>query len=282
MEKAYLAVNHFLKGEKFTTLYKHLCGAAKKEGISLCVKTNLELALCKNFEKVSFTLFWDKDTVLARRLERAGIPVFNSARAIEICDDKAKTYTELLGTVPQPKTMCAPLTYKKEDLTPFIEGAVMELGLPLVFKSCCGSFGQQVYLCESIDDIKLHITGEKPFILQEYISCSAGHDLRLQVVGNKVVAAVRRENKKDFRANATLGGKMEAYTPTKAEEEMALTASAKLGLLFSGVDILEGAEGPLLCEVNSNAHIMNLLDATGVDAAPLIFRAIEEKLWAVS
>ncbi len=282
MEKAYLAVNHFLRGEKFTTLYNHLCGAAEKEGILLSVKTNLELSLCSEFEKVAFTLFWDKDTVLARRLERNGIPVFNSAGAIEVCDDKAKTYTELLGAVPQPKTMCSPLTYKKEDLTPFIEGAVKELGLPLVFKNCRGSFGQQVYLCESAGDIKLRITGEKPFILQEYVSCSAGQDIRLQVVGNKVVAAVRRENKNDFRANATLGGKMEAYTPTKEEREIALTASAKLGLLFSGVDILEGAEGPLLCEVNSNAHIMNLLDAAGVDAAPLIFRAIEEKLWAAS
>lgn len=50
-------------------------------------------------------LFWDKDVNLARRLEKSGLPVFNSAKSIALCDDKAKTYTELLGVVPQPKTI---------------------------------------------------------------------------------------------------------------------------------------------------------------------------------
>ena len=104
-----LVVNHFLKGEKYSTLHSHLLDCARKKGIRLELKTNLELAL--NKVNTDFVLFWDKDISLARRLELQGLPVFNSARAIELCDDKAKTYLELLDTVTQPETILAP---KKE------------------------------------------------------------------------------------------------------------------------------------------------------------------------
>ena len=80
-----LAVNHFLKGEKYDTLHKHLSASAKKCGINLNIKTNLELATQK--PQADFVLFWDKDINLARRIEKSGVPVFNSAESIEKCDD---------------------------------------------------------------------------------------------------------------------------------------------------------------------------------------------------
>ena len=78
-----LAVNHFLKGEKYDTLHKHLAASAKKCGINLNIKTNLELATQK--AQADFVLFWDKDINLARRIEKSGVPVFNSAESIEKC-----------------------------------------------------------------------------------------------------------------------------------------------------------------------------------------------------
>ena len=119
--------------------------SAEKCGVDLVIKTNLQLA-CESAE-ADFVLFWDKDVNLARRLEKSGLPVFNSAQSIALCDDKAKTYTELLGVVPQPKTIAAPLSYFKSDYAPFVEAAVKRLGSPLVFKNCFGSFGEQVFLC---------------------------------------------------------------------------------------------------------------------------------------
>ncbi len=270
--KGILAVSHFLDAEKFRLLYSHLLAAAKRCSVKLEIKTNLELSI----ESVSadFILFWDKDVNLARRLEKQGIPVFNSADSIEKCDDKARTYIELLGAVRQPETMIAPKTYFRSDFSDFADAAVKKLGLPLIFKECFGSFGQQVYLCRTTDEIISHIT-DNPFMLQKFIEASAGRDVRIEVVGGQAVCAVRRINENDFRANVTNGGKMLAYVPSREEVQTAVQACDILGLSFGGVDILDGN---ILCEVNSNAHIINIMEATGTDIAPYIFDTVRSSI----
>lgn len=265
-------VNHFLNSEKFNTLHTHLIKTAENMGIHLARRTNLELAMKKH--TADFVLFWDKDINLARRLEKDGIPVFNSADAIEKCDDKARTYLELDGIVPQPETIIAPKTYFSCDMSGFVRSAAEELGLPLVFKECFGSFGEQVYLCETIEDILSHVS-TKPFILQRLVSESIGTDIRLEVVAGECVSAVRRTNKNDFRSNVTNGGTMELYKPTDREIETAVTACKTLGLSFGGVDILNNG---MVCEVNSNAHIINIMNTTGRDIAPLIFEEIQRQI----
>ena len=271
-----LVVNHFLTGKKFNELHTHLLKTAQHMKIGLDIKTNLELATERVLD-ADFALFWDKDINLAKRLEKQGIPVFNSASSIAKCDDKARTYIELLGTVPQPETIIAPKFYFKPDLsdmTKFVSKAVDTLGLPLVFKECFGSFGQQVYLCETKQEILSHIS-EKPFILQEFIRDSAGSDTRLEVVGGECVCAVRRKNKADFRSNVTNGGEMIPYTPSCEAQELAVKACNMLSLDFGGVDLLDNG---MVCEVNSNAHIINIMNVTNMDIAPKIFQLIKEKI----
>lgn len=270
---AILAVNHFLSGEKFNALHSHLCKSAREENISLDIRTNLSLSLEENV-RTDFVLFWDKDINLAKRLEKMNLPVFNSADAIAKCDDKARTYIELEGVVPQPKTLIAPKCFFESDMSDFVLEAAQILGLPLVYKDCFGSFGAQVFLCSSAREIYSHIT-DKPFILQEFIKESAGRDKRLEIVDGECVCAVERENKNDFRSNVTNGGKMTACDASEAEKELAVKACEKLGLTFGGVDILEGMQ---VCEVNSNAHIINIMNACKKDIAPLIFKAIKEKI----
>lgn len=269
-----LVINHFLKGEKFDLLHRHLARSAAAQGIELKIKTNLEMRTETGLS-ADFILFWDKDVNLASALQHAGLPVFNSARSIALCDDKAKTYQALLGSVLQPETMVAPMTFfESSDFSPFIDAAVEKLGLPLVFKECYGSFGAQVFLCKTKEEIKSRITS-RPFLLQKFIASSEGHDIRLEIVDGVCAAAMERSNPNDFRANITNGGSMKKYTPTQEEINIAVSAAEKLGLLFGGVDILDGG---VLCEVNSNAHIMNIMDCTGVDIAPLIFKSIKEKI----
>lgn len=141
-----------------------LLAGAKAWGMQLQIKTNLELRL--EVPKADFVLFWDKDVSLAHALEQQGLPVFNSAKSIALCDNKALTYQTLLCTVPQPETMAAPITYfEGSNFSPFIDGAIEHLGLPLVFKECYGSFGAQVFLCHSKEEIERHITAH-PFLLQ--------------------------------------------------------------------------------------------------------------------
>ena len=263
-----LLVNHFLRDKKYNDLHRHLLDSAKSKNIDLHLKTNLELAT--EDINADFVLLWDKDVNLARRIEKSGIPVFNSADAVEKCDDKARTYIELEGIVPQPETLIAPKTYFPADMNEFVTRAVELLGLPLVFKECFGSFGFQVHLCKSQEDIVSHIT-HRPFILQKFVAESAGTDARLEIVGGKCVSAVKRINSNDFRSNVTNGGAMTPYEPTDSEIETAITACRTLGLTFGGVDIL--CDGTV-CEVNSNAHIINIMNATGVNIAPLIFEEI--------
>ena len=177
-----LAVNHFLAGDKYKELHSHLVESAKKNNIDLKIKTNLELATQK--AEADFVLFWDKDVNLARRIEKTGIPVFNSSQAIKKCDDKALTYIELENIVKQPKTLIAPKFYFEVDMDEFVTKAVEILGLPLVFKECFGSFGFQVYLCNTLGDVFSHIS-EKPFILQKFVAESSGCDKRIEVVEDR-------------------------------------------------------------------------------------------------
>lgn len=266
-----LVINHYLKGEKFSELHRHLVGVAKSLDIELIIKTNLDMLFCDITP--DFVLFWDKDVNLARSLENRGVRVFNSSNAIALCDDKAKTYLTLENVAPQPTTIIAPLSYFEVDYTEFVEKAVKKLGLPVVFKECYGSFGEQVHLCNSVDEVMNCING-KPFLLQEYIEANST-DVRLEIVGGKCVSAMKRHNENDFRSNITNGGKATAYQPTEKEIGLAVTACNALGLDFGGVDILNGE---YVCEVNSNAHIINLMNTTGVDVAPYIFKDIIEKL----
>lgn len=267
-----LLVNHFLNGEKFNELHSHLVKSAKKQNIDLVIKTNLELA--NDEVNADFVLLWDKDINLARRIEKGGVPVFNSSSSVAMCDDKARTYIELSGIVPQPKTLVAPKTYFDVDMSEFVDNAIACLGLPLVFKECFGSFGEQVYLCKTREDVISHITA-KPFILQEFISDSAGSDTRIEIVGGKFVSAVKRNNPADFRSNVTNGGTMTPVVPNNKMIETARKACEVLGLTFGGVDILDNG---MVCEVNSNAHIINIMNATGIDIAPVIFDEITEQL----
>lgn len=285
--KGYLITNHYLVSEKYQKLNSLLCESAEKAGIELLVKTNAQILSeitvggkteCEN---VDFVLFWDKDITLCRMFEEMGIKVFNSSAAIAACDNKGLTHAILSKSgIPMPKTVIAPLSFAKEDMSDFAEKAVENLGLPLIIKESYGSFGFQVYKAKSLHDaIEIaNMISPNPMIFQEYIASSEGRDVRLNVVGNSVVAAMERYNESDFRANVTNGGKMRAYTPSERECEIAVKACKELGLDFAGVDLLFGEDGPLLCEVNSNAHIKNILDCTHINVADAIMEYIKGKL----
>ncbi|MFW5652221.1 MAG: ATP-grasp domain-containing protein [Acetivibrio ethanolgignens] len=285
--KGLLVVNEFLMTEKFRELYDMLFLAASQQAICLEQKTNAQLlpVLGERAETIeaSFVLFWDKDIRLAKALENRRLLVANSARAIEVCDDKALTHLLLeKAGVPMPRTILAPMTYSNIGYTnlQFLELAAEKLRFPMVVKECFGSFGWQVYLVnnqEELSKLVKELAG-KPFLMQEFIKSSFGKDIRLQVVGDKVVAAMYRYSETgDFRANISNGGKMKAYEPTEEEKRLAVRACQALGLDFAGVDILFGEAGPVVCEVNSNAHFKNIYNCTGVNVAEHILGYLKEK-----
>lgn len=284
--KAWLIVNGFISSAKFHDLYGYLDRAAKKHGITLDIKTTDSL-VCKSNgeilgEGVDFVLFWDKDVHLARRLEKIGLKLFNSAESIGICDSKALTAEALEGKVATPRTIIAPKTFEGVGYNnlDFLENATRVLGLPIIIKEAYGSFGAQVYLAKTLDEAKkiVDAIGHKEFIMQEFIEESVGRDVRVNVVGGRVVSAMERYNENDFRSNITNGGSMRKIEITKEIENAALIACEVICLDFAGVDVLFGKDGPIVCEVNSNPHFKSSLECTGVDMSELIISYIAEKL----
>ncbi len=286
--KGWLVCNGALNSGKFTEHTEMLLAAAKKNDVEMELRYSGEIMYTlggegvRFFEEVpEFAVFWDKDIRLAYALEGAGVRLFNSAAAIEKCDDKAMTHEVLsAGGVAMPKTITVPLTFEGVGYPDkkFFERAGELLGYPLVVKERFGSFGKQVYLARSFSELCEIVDRRAPrgMILQELVKSSCGRDVRINVVGGECIAAMYREAKDgDFRANVTNGGSMREYMPSEEEKAVAVKCCELLGVDFAGVDILFGENGPLVCEVNSNAHLKNIMTATGVNVADEIYRYIK-------
>lgn len=284
---AWLIVNEYLNTNKFTEHSIWLEQVAREKGIKILTMTNsqclIKLTLNPELGKIrpDFVLFWDKDIRLAKYIESFHIPVFNNSEAIANCDDKSLTHIILQRSgIPMPKTIIAPMTYPNIGYTnlDFLETVMEELEFPMVVKECFGSFGAQVHLVITQQDLVqlVKVIGAKPMLFQEFIKESAGHDVRLQVVGDEVVASMHRYSENgDFRANITNGGKMKIYQPSDEEIRLALESCRLLNLTFGGVDLLFGKDNhPLVCEVNSNAHFKNIYDCTKVNTAQSIMEYI--------
>ncbi len=299
MIKGWLIVNEFLQNNKFSELTTLFMEAAQKEKVELSVYTNAEVyhmfpplgeisysekeEICQSL-KIDFVIFWDKDIFLARFLEELRIPVYNGSESIAVCDDKRKTQEALWKAgLPMPQTVFAPMTYDSIGFTNyrFLDSVEQKLGYPMVVKEAFGSFGEQVYLVQNRDELQELIENKVSsyqLLFQEYIETSKGKDVRLQVVGGEVVAAMYRYSEHDFRANITAGGQMKAYIPTDKEKALALAAAKAVKADFAGVDLLFGRDNSsLVCEVNSNAHFKNLWNCTGVNAAEKMISYIKER-----
>ena len=89
-----------------------------------------------------------------------------------------------------------------------------------------------------------------------------------------MAGAMYRYSENDFRANITAGGHMHCYEPSEEEILLAIRAAHAVGCSFAGVDLLFGEEGPVVCEVNSNAHFKSLWDCSGVNTAEEIMQYV--------
>ena len=284
--KAWLVVNSFMDNQKFNNLYELLSVAFKKQNVSLEIKNASVISLeigAKILNKPDFAIFWDKDIYLAERLEKEGVRLFNSSRAVLLCDNKILMYQELTNKgIRIPRTFIAPKTFEGLNYSKrnFLDNVIKEIGFPIVVKEAYGSFGEQVYLANDIDSLNKIVDqiGYKDFLMQEFIASSKGKDIRINVVGNNAVVSMLRENDNDFRSNISSGGHGEKYEPKPEYLDLAVKAAQALGLDFAGVDVLFGKDGPIICEVNSNPQFASTLKATGVNLADYIAEYILKNL----
>ena len=124
--------------------------------------------------------------------------------------------------------------------------------------------------------IEAFLNVEVNILVQEFIKESKGADIRAFVVDGKIVGAMRRQGAEgDFRSNLHRGGSAKLVELSAAEKSTAIKAVKKMGLAIAGVDMLQGARGPLVMEVNSSPGLEGIEAATGEDIAGKIIEYIE-------
>ncbi|MER2190243.1 MAG: RimK family alpha-L-glutamate ligase [Solibacillus sp.] len=287
MKTCWIIYNGSLVNEKFIDQANLMAEAVTKFNITPIIKKNNDILVDLSINmtnKPDFVIMFDKDILLGTYLQQQGIPVFNDPDVIERCDNKAKQYIALAAAgIKMPKTIVAPKIYPNFSIegSGYTERVIDTLGLPLVLKEAHGSFGMKVYLLHTVEEVQEKVAqlSGVDFIFQEYIASSFGRDVRVNVVGGKVVAAMYRESKTDFRANITNGGTAYKVELTPAQIELALQAANALGAEYAGVDLLfDEHDEPLVCEVNAAAHIRNIYNVTGVNVGEALVQYILEKL----
>ena len=144
------------------------------------------------------------------------------------------------------------------------------LGVPFVAKGLASSQGAEVELVSSEADMALlasRFGADRELVFEEFVSSSAGRDLRLFAVRGLPLACMERRSECDFRANVALGAEVSARRVDDALECVARDVYEQTGLDFVGIDLLYGEGGYVFCEINVMPGISGLEAATGVNVA---------------
>lgn len=215
-------------------------------------------------------------TSVVRQFEMMGTFAVNESVAISRSRDKLRSM-QLLSRkgVGLPRTGFAHSPDNIKDLIKNVGGA------PVVIKLLEGTQGIGVVLAdtakaaESIIEAFMGLNAN--ILVQEFIKEAGGADIRCFVIGDKVVAAMKRQAAAgEFRSNLHRGGKAELVRLSAAERRTAVNAAKIMGLNLCGVDILQSNNGPVVMEVNSSPGLQGIEQATGKDVASMVFDFIEK------
>ena len=213
-----------------------------------------------------------------RQLEHLGIYVCNGANAIEIVKDKLHMHQVLAHSrLPTPKTMLAKYPIDTKIVA-------REIGFPLIIKNVTGSFGNGIYLSEAEEKFRdiielIYTNNEKAnIIIQEFIHDSRGKDLRVFVLGGKVIGCMQRSSDVSFKANYSRGGSVTPFDVTPEIEWLSTEAAKLVGLDVAGIDLLFDGDGFKICEANSAPDFQGLEKIVGKGIAEDIMDYIQVKV----
>jgi len=202
----------------------------------------------------------------------------NPSHAITISRDKLRSHQILSRhTIGMPPTA---FVRRKEDVLPAIEQVG---GAPVIIKLLEGTQGIGVILADSPKIASAIIetlqSTKQNVLIQKFVKESMGKDIRAFVVGDRVVAAMRRSAAgSEFRSNVHRGGSTESVQLDEDFERTAVRAAHIMGLRVAGVDMLESNDGPQIMEVNSSPGLEGIETATGVDIAGTIIEYLEQQV----
>ncbi|BAW95390.1 ribosomal protein S6 modification protein [[Synechococcus] sp. NIES-970] len=215
-------------------------------------------------------------TAVVRQFEVMGGFSANTSQAISRSRDKLRSLQILARKgIGLPVTGFAHATQDIDGLIETVGGA------PVVIKLLEGTQGIGVVLAETHQAAKSVIEAfrglDANILVQEYIAEAGGMDIRCFVVGDKVVAAMKRQGAEgEFRSNLHRGGKAEKVRLTPEERSTAVRAAKAMGLRVAGVDLLRSNHGPLVMEINSSPGLEGIEKTTGVDVASKIIQYLEK------
>lgn len=274
LNNAYYELESYLYQSKRLKEELELLGAqvtVRKNDFFPCITDGKDIV--NNCEGYDFCIYLDKDKYISEMLEKSGLRVINSHKAMVTCDDKMTTYIALSGSgIKTPKTMPGLLCYTKDAKIKqsTLDEIEKNLGYPIIVKKSFGSLGKGVYKADNRQELELISRSVmfEPHHYQEYISESAGRDLRVIVIGGKFVCAMQRKSETDFRSNVELGGEGKIVDVPKEFIEVAENTAKVLNLDYCGIDLLYGKDcEPIVCEVNSNAFFGGIERVTGKNVA---------------
>ena len=215
---------------------------------------------------------------VVRQFEAMGTFCLNSSTSIGTSRDKLAAHQALaFNRIPMPDTAFSNSPRDTENIIDLTAGA------PLVVKLLESSQGKGVILAETKKAASSVISAfqklNAPFIVQNFVKDSNGCDLRLFVIGGKVIASMMRSaSDDDFRSNLHAGGKASKVKITQNERKIAKQATKAMGLNIAGVDILRSSEGPKVLEVNSSPGLQGIETVNNINVASMIIDYLEKRL----
>jgi ribosomal protein S6--L-glutamate ligase len=212
---------------------------------------------------------------IVRQFEMMGTYTTAKSLAITRSRDKLRSLQLLSKAgIGIPKTIFSRETAAVDDL-------IDHLGVPMIIKLASGTQGNGVVLAETRKAAKSVIqafyVNDTSFLMQEYLEEAGGADIRVFVIGGKVVASMERQSlDDDFRSNIHQGGTGRAVKLTDEERKTAQKAAKAMGLQVCGVDLIRSSRGPLVLEVNSSPGLEGIEKVTGRDIATKIIEYVEQ------
>ena len=206
-------------------------------------------------------------TAVVRQFEQMGTFCANSALGISSSRDKLRSL-QILSRYD----IGIPLTTFARDRADVLPAIHRVGGAPVVIKVLEGTQGVGVILADTLKVAEAIVetlqSAKQNVLIQKFVAESKGRDVRAFVVGDRVVAAMRRVAQgQEFRSNVHRGGRAEAIILDPAFEKTAIRAAQIIGLRIAGVDMLEAKDGPQVMEVNSSPGLEGIEGATGIDVA---------------
>ena len=197
------------------------------------------------------------------------------ASAFTIAHDKLLTQLKLQQqNIPMPRTYLSATTEAAKKI-------LEKVNYPIIMKFPQGTQGKGIMFADSFASASSMLDAlsalKQPFIIQEYIE-TGGTDIRAIVVGDKVVASMKRKaDVKEVRANIHAGGVGEAIELDSYAKKVAVDTARVIGAEICGVDILESAKGPVVIEINISPGLQGITDVTKIDVADKIARHLHKK-----